>query len=165
MSVALQAFSEPRVEEMTAANNVVAYGGVLIDSDKRILLRRPANDFDGYVWTFPKGRSDPEETAEETALRELKEETGYSARIVARLPGDFRGGTTITQFFLMTPVGSPVAFDSSETSQTRWATFSEAEELIAMTTNVAGKQREVVSRIRNAISSGRSSILREQAGF
>ena len=37
-----------------------AYGGVVIDADRRILLRRPRGDFDGYVWTFPKGVPMPE---------------------------------------------------------------------------------------------------------
>jgi 8-oxo-dGTP pyrophosphatase MutT (NUDIX family) len=43
---------------------------------KRVLLRRPRGDFDGYVWTFPKGRPEPGETPELAALREVKEETG-----------------------------------------------------------------------------------------
>jgi 8-oxo-dGTP diphosphatase len=141
---------------MTSANKAFAYGGVLIDIDGRILLRRPVNDFDGYVWTFPKGRSDLGETAEETALREVKEETGYSANVVAKLPDHFRGGTSTTVFFLMTPVGLPAPFDTSETTQIRWATFEEAEKLIKMTTNATGKSRDllVLKAVRAAVQSG-----------
>jgi 8-oxo-dGTP diphosphatase len=54
-------------------------------------LRRPKGDFDGYVWTFPKGRPDAGETPEQAALREVKEETGYSAKVIGKLPGSFRG--------------------------------------------------------------------------
>jgi 8-oxo-dGTP diphosphatase len=57
----------------------------------RVLLRRPKGDFDGYVWTFPKGRPDAGETPEQAALREVKEETGYSAKVIGKLPGSFRG--------------------------------------------------------------------------
>jgi 8-oxo-dGTP pyrophosphatase MutT (NUDIX family) len=119
-----------------------AYGGVVIDADKRILLRRPKGDFDGYVWTFPKGRPDAGETAEEAALRELKEETGYSAKVVGKVPGSFRGGTSVTEYFLMSPVGSPSPF-SSETSAIQWVTFDKAAELIGMTTNEIGRARDL----------------------
>ena len=47
---ALQA-NEP--EELASA-----FGGVVIDAKGRVLLRRPKGDFDGYVWTFPKGQPD-----------------------------------------------------------------------------------------------------------
>ena len=67
-----------------------AYGGVVLDKG-RVLLRRPKGDFDGYVWTFPKGRPDAGETPEQAALREVKEETGYSAKVIGKLPGSFRG--------------------------------------------------------------------------
>jgi 8-oxo-dGTP pyrophosphatase MutT (NUDIX family) len=69
-------------------------------------LRRPKNHFDGYIWTFPKGRPDPGETAEDAALREVKEETGYSAKITGKLPGLFEGGTSVTEFFLMNSFGA-----------------------------------------------------------
>lgn len=119
-----------------------AYGGVLIDDRQRVLLRRPTGDFDGYVWTFPKGRPDLGETAEQAALREVREETGYSAEIIGKLPEGFEGGTTVTEFFLMAPVGKPGAFDA-ETTNIKWATFSEAEKLIAMTKNIGGRKRDL----------------------
>ena len=68
-----------------------AFGGVLIRTDGTILLREPAGHYGGYVWTFPKGRRDPGESAEEAALREVREETGYRARITGKLPGVFGG--------------------------------------------------------------------------
>ncbi len=94
-----------------------AYGGVVIDADRRILLRRPRGDFDGYVWTFPKGRPDAGETTEQAALREVKEETGYSAKVVGKVPGSFKGGISVTEYFLMSPVGSPTRFSVSYSRQ------------------------------------------------
>ena len=119
-----------------------AYGGVVIDADSRVLLRRPKGDFDGYVWTFPKGRPDAGETPEQAALREVMEETGYAAKVVGKVPGSFRGGTSVTEYFLMSPVGSPVRF-SAETSAIQWATFDKAAELIGMTTNKIGQARDL----------------------
>jgi 8-oxo-dGTP pyrophosphatase MutT (NUDIX family) len=95
------------------------------------------------VWTFPKGRADRNESPEAAALREVKEETGYSARITAKLPGTFEGGTTVTEYFLMAPTGSLVPFEKEETLEVCWATPIEAARLIAMTTNPIGKARDL----------------------
>src|SRR4051794_34548381 len=103
-----------------------AFGGVVIDNDGRILLRRPTGDYDGYVWTFPKGRSEPGESPTEAAIREVKEETGYTAKVISKLPKLFTGGTTVTEFFLMSPVSTSSGFDK-ETSAIRWATLEQAE--------------------------------------
>jgi 8-oxo-dGTP pyrophosphatase MutT (NUDIX family) len=88
-----------------------AYGGIVVDADGRILLRQPTGQFHGYAWTFPKGRPEPWETPEEAALREVKEETGYSAEIRRKLPGSFKSGTSMTKFFLMSPGGTPTDFN------------------------------------------------------
>ena len=124
---------------ITGSDRVRAYGGIVVNDEGRVLLTRPRGHFDGYVWTFPKGRPDAGERPEEAALREVKEETGYSAMIARRLLGRFEGGTSVTEFFLMAPVGLPVPFDEEETSEILWATTAEAAKLIAMTTNPAAK--------------------------
>jgi 8-oxo-dGTP diphosphatase len=121
---------------------VNAYGGVLIDSEGRVLLRSPTNHFDDYVWTFAKGKIDPGESSEGTALREVREETGYHAEIVTKIPGAFPGGTGATEFFLMRPVGEPGTFHW-ETAEVRWVSFNDAKNLIAMTTNNVGRERDL----------------------
>lgn len=123
----------------------VAYGGVVFDPEGRVLLREPKNHFDGYVWTFAKGRPEPGETAEQAALREVQEETGAKATIVAPLPGEFEGGTTINRYFLMAaPTGSGgVSPDDLETTSVKWATVAQAQALIAKTTNSKGRQRDL----------------------
>ncbi len=59
----------------------------ILHPSRRILLvrqfRPPAG---GHVIEFPAGLVDPGETAETTALRELKEETGYTGVIVKNAP-------------------------------------------------------------------------------
>ena len=89
-----------------------AYGGVIFDRAGRVLLRQPTGRFDGYAWTFAKGRPDAGETPERTALRETLEETGYDAEIVAPIEGEFVGGTTVNRYFLMRPTACrPVGVD------------------------------------------------------
>lgn len=122
-----------------------AYGAVIFDSNGLVLLREPKNHFDGYVWTFPKGRTDPGETPEQTALREVKEETGVDATIVSLLPGQYLGGTSVTRYFLMTAeVGAGgVAPDDKETASVKWMTPAEARQHIMQTTNTTGRKRDL----------------------
>lgn len=119
-----------------------AYGGVLINARGEVQLREPANHFGGYVWTFAKGRPDPGETPEQTALREVQEETGQEARITGLIPTVFAGTTTSTVFFLMEPVGEPGSF-SDETAAVRWVDHEAARQLVAMTTTPTGRERDV----------------------
>lgn len=81
------------------------YGGIVFDGDGRVLLREPKGHFGGYVWTFAKGDALKGETPEETALREVREETGVEASIEGVVPGIFAGGTGTVVYFLMTKVG------------------------------------------------------------
>jgi ADP-ribose pyrophosphatase YjhB (NUDIX family) len=111
----------------------VACGGVIIDTDGRILLREPSGHFDGYVWIFSKGRPERVETPEEAALREAQEETGVAAEVVERIPGTFSGGTAENIYFLMRPTGQAEKPDK-ETATVRWATPDEARALISKTT-------------------------------
>lgn len=124
-----------------------AYGGVLIDAGGQVLLREPTGHFGGYVWTFAKGRPEPGETPEETALREVLEETGQGARIVALIPEVFAGTTSSTVFFLMQPVGPPGPF-SDETAAVCWVDREVARRLVAMTTTPTGRERDL--RVLNA---------------
>jgi len=120
-----------------------SYGGVLFDDAGRVLLRKPTNEFDGYVWTFAKGRLDGNSTPEETALREVREETGYTATILGAVPGEYPGGSSVTFYYIMSPDGAPQPFDSAETEEIRWSEYEEAVELIGQTRNVVGRQRDL----------------------
>jgi 8-oxo-dGTP pyrophosphatase MutT (NUDIX family) len=107
-----------------------AYGGVLIGPDRKVLVREPTNHFGGYVWTWPKGTPNKGETPEQTALREVWEETGIRGKIVGALPLAYKGtGSSTTAFYLMVPDGEPGKFKTDETIQIRWVTFAEAAEL------------------------------------
>ena len=56
------------------------------DSSEILLLLRE----DMRVWTIPEGGSDPDETPEQTALRETFEETGIHVEIIDKLGEHFR---------------------------------------------------------------------------
>ena len=107
------------------------------------MLREPAGHFDGYVWTFAKGKGSEGESQIEAALREVRKETGYAAQVIARIPEVFRGRTGDNVYFLMRPADEPGPFDLRETRAIRWATPEEARQLIAQTTNPVGRTRDL----------------------
>ena len=119
-----------------------AYGGVIINEQGQVLLREPSNHFDGYVWTFAKGKPNPSESPEQTALREVFEETGVRCRIVTKIPGSFDGSTTSNEYFLMAPVENTGEYHW-ETNAVQWATKEEARKLIAMTKKPKGRTRDL----------------------
>ncbi len=65
---------------------IVSAGGVVL-YNKKILLLKKSNG----KWVLPKGRIEQGEVVEDTAIREVKEETNVDAYII-----DFIGTTTYT---------------------------------------------------------------------
>ena len=122
-------------------NKRPSYGGVLIDLHGRVLLRKVTNTFGGAAWTFAKGRPDPAEHPEETAMREVLEETGYPVEILAPIPGGFEGTTTVNRYWLMRPVGDQQTF-GWETEATRWCAPEQARSLIGESPNGMVRQRD-----------------------
>jgi 8-oxo-dGTP pyrophosphatase MutT (NUDIX family) len=102
---------------------------------------RPGGRPEG-LWALPKGRIDPGERAEETALREVAEETGAHGRSLGKL-GDIRYVFTwegerifkVVSFFLVRYEGGrlgdvPEAF-RHEVDEVRWLPLEEAPRLLA----------------------------------
>ncbi len=121
-----------------------AYGGVLINERGEVLLREPTNHFDGYVWTFAKGKPDHKESPATTALREVFEETGYRAKIIGVLPGLFKSGNSSSAFFIMIPDDTQATEKFHwETQSIDWCSFSKARAKVALSTNKLGRQRDL----------------------
>ena len=85
-------------------------------------------------WSFPKGHMEPKETEEETALRELKEETGLEAVLVP-------GFSTVQEYTLsevsrkrlvlfLGAASGDVKIDPREILEYRWVTAEEAKALM-----------------------------------
>lgn len=53
--------------------------GVVIDERERVLLMRERSD---GLWSLPGGWADPTDTPSAAVLREIREETGYGARVL-----------------------------------------------------------------------------------
>lgn len=119
-----------------------AYGGVIISSDGKILLREPKDHFGGYAWTYAKGRPYLTETPEQAALRSVLKETGLKCRIISAIPHLFSGTTTSSAFFLMYDEDDP-CYPGEETNEIVWATEKEARALIAQSPSKVGRARDL----------------------
>jgi 8-oxo-dGTP pyrophosphatase MutT (NUDIX family) len=119
-----------------------AYGGVLINETGRVLLRKPRGLHKTRVWTFAKGKPEDGETAEQTALREVFEETGVRGKIIAKVPIPEENPEIHDEYFLMVPIEETGKFDE-ETVAIVWATREEADELISMTEDPERRMRDL----------------------
>jgi 8-oxo-dGTP pyrophosphatase MutT (NUDIX family) len=144
LSAVEQAETEPWPSPIPNGTRI-AYGGLLFDPEGKVLLREPRGHWDGYIWTFAKGRPEVGETPEITALREVLEETGLSACIIAPIPGSFLCGRTVNRYFLMLPDGpvQPLPPGTDETIAIRWANAEDARNLIGQTVNQDGRARDL----------------------
>lgn len=96
----------------------------------RYLVLLQTNGF----WSFPKGHMEPFESEEDTALRELKEETGLSAtlhpgiREVVRYP--MSDGKTKQVILFPGHIMGKIALQRNEAVDFRWVTAQEAKTLL-----------------------------------
>ena len=63
-------------------NETLKAGCVIVNEKNEVLL---VTDRGRKNWAFPKGHTETGETLEQTALREVQEETGYDIEIVKKL--------------------------------------------------------------------------------
>jgi 8-oxo-dGTP pyrophosphatase MutT (NUDIX family) len=130
-------------------------GGVLVRTIRgrpHLAAIRPQGKEAG-VWALPKGNIDPGEKPPETAVREVREETGIEGRLVDKL-GDVRyvytrrGGLRvfkIVSFFLLQAgrgrIGEIEERMRVEVAEARWLPLDEAPKLLAY-----GGEREMAAK-------------------
>ena len=81
------------------------------------------------MWRLPKGTPDPGETREETALREVCEETGLEVELLDAIgsiqyqfarPGDGAICHKTVHFYLMAPTGGDLSLHDNEFDVAEW---------------------------------------------
>ena len=93
-----------------------------------LLVHRPRYD----DWSFPKGKADPGETAEQTARREVEEETGLACTLDAPAGEvryvDSKGRPKIVRYWHMTPDDEGHFFTpNDEVDELLWCHPADAE--------------------------------------
>jgi 8-oxo-dGTP pyrophosphatase MutT (NUDIX family) len=115
---------------------------------------------DGRTWTLPKGTPNPGESREETALREVEEETGLQVRITGPLESIeywfVQSGTRIhktVHYFLMEPAGGDLAKHDHEFDEVRWIPFGSAATMLTFET-----ERTLVAHAAALIDGGTAAL-------
>lgn len=97
---------------------------------KLLIAHRPRYD----DWSLPKGKADKGETPEETAVREVLEETGSHCRIVAPLETSryrISSGVKEVQWYAMRPLpDSPGFRPNDEIDEIKWVSRKQALEAL-----------------------------------
>lgn len=127
----------PRSRRLPVRDAVAAGGVVLRERDGRLEVVIAGRSADG-TWVFPKGQPGRAESPEETALREVAEETGLEVGIVAPLGSiDYwfaSGGVRlhkVVHFYLMEATGGDVARHDWEYDEVRWVPVEEAQQVLS----------------------------------
>lgn len=114
---------------------IKAAGGLVFRENSKGKLRILAAHRPRYDdWGLPKGKADKGETPEETAVREVLEETGYHCRVIAPL-GTTRyrinSGIKEVNWFAMRPLpDSPGFRKNKEVDEIKWISRAKAKTLL-----------------------------------
>jgi 8-oxo-dGTP pyrophosphatase MutT (NUDIX family) len=128
----------------SATQRAFSAGGIvtrLAGDGREVVLGRRRRERDGVTWSLPKGTPADGETPAETALREVREETGLEVRIVDdvgdihyRFVRDGRRIDKTVRYFLMEATGGDLADHDHEFEEVRWFELGEAEALMTFPT-------------------------------
>ena len=105
-------------------------GCIVIDNGKVLLIQH----LKGH-WDIPKGHMEAGETEQETALREVKEETGVDVEIISdkRYTLEYtveNGNLKEVVYFIAKKIGGDEKAQETEVSEIRWLAFDEAVEML-----------------------------------
>ena len=132
-------------------NPALAVDAVWIRSGRLLLVRRGRPPFRGQ-WALPGGFVELRETVEAAVVRELKEETGLTARpwkLVGVYSGpdrDPRKPITSVVFLMKGPGGTPVGGDDA--SSAAWIPLRAAHPLAFDHEKIVGDARRLLRRIQ-----------------
>jgi ADP-ribose pyrophosphatase YjhB (NUDIX family) len=125
---------------MTTVDETSA-GGLVVDPERsRAVLIGRLDRHGKLLWSLPKGHIETGETVEQTAIREVKEETGISARVLGSLGSidywfvaERRRVHKTVHHFLLEAVGGELSDEDVEVTEVAWVPIAEVEDRLAYT--------------------------------
>ena len=147
---------QKRKEKISSSEvKVYSSGGLVVrknNGEWQILLVKKS---DLGLWTLPKGHKEKEEREEETACREVEEETGYKVKLGPRVGDisfsyvrDHQVFREIASFFLMEVVGKGEKEQEGEIEEVKWFSLEEALQVLSYDNekSLIGKALELLER-------------------
>jgi 8-oxo-dGTP pyrophosphatase MutT (NUDIX family) len=139
----------PSAGRKSSAGREVSAGGVVVHEGQVLVIVPTRRAADGsHVLGLPKGHLDGDETLEQAAAREVREETGVTARLVQELGEvrywyvrDRRRVAKSVHFFLFGYVSGDLADHDEEVLEARWMGLEEAAQALTYS-----GERDMVAR-------------------
>ncbi len=136
---------------------IQSIGVVVIDGGKVLLVchGEAAQHFTG-IYGLPSGKVETSETPKDAAIRELKEETGLTAKRLFPLPTKYTAtlhGKTGPRKFHWKVFHCTIwsgEFVSSDETTPEWVTFDRLEEL--------AKEKKLLKNVKNAVEEARTFL-------
>lgn len=119
----------------------------LVPSGDYILIKQYRPPIDQFVIEFPAGLIDPGETAEQTAHRELKEETGYEGKILRISPPLYSSPGILSEHCVLVEMEIDAALPINQNPKA----VNEADEFIEV---FVLPKNEIVAFIQQEVSNG-----------
>jgi ADP-ribose pyrophosphatase YjhB (NUDIX family) len=128
------------------------------DAEVALIARRSAGG--ELQWTLPKGTQEPGESITDTAMREVREETGLEVELLVGLDTiDYWFVWTPEQtryhkfvhYFLMHATGGDLSRHDTESEEARWFSIDEAKQVMAF-----DNERHLLEVVPAALDRGRS---------
>ena len=139
--------------------NLVSSGAVVYKRQQAdLVLIALCGRLNPPTWNLPKGTPEQEESLEETALREVQEETGLEVQIEGDLgyieywfsrPSEARRFHKRVYFYLMSAIGGSVELHDQEFDVVEWIPIEKAFEILTHPT-----EAEVIRRAFRALEIG-----------
>ncbi|MFF0144407.1 ADP-ribose pyrophosphatase YjhB (NUDIX family) [Amycolatopsis sulphurea] len=128
----------PRGRRLTTVDETSA-GGLVLDHEREHAVLIGRLDRHGrLLWSLPKGHIEDGETVEQTAVREVKEETGISARVLRPLGtidywfvAQQRRVHKTVHHFLLEATGGELSDEDVEVTEVAWVPVAELETTLA----------------------------------
>ncbi len=143
---------------MSPVRQQVSCGGVIYrrqDSQCEIALILRSTKKGEKIWCLPKGLMQEGETPEETALREVREETGLEGKVIKKLgeiqyffysPEDRTKIKKTVHLFLLEYIQGSVTDHDFEVEEARWFPIDKAIDLMTYE-----NERETVRRAKESL--------------
>lgn len=115
--------------------------GVIMVEDAGVWLVEPTNHFGGYVHTFPKGGVQAGLNHQQSALKELWEETGMQGELLAYL-GEYEKTTSQTKLYIGKKVSGQPWHAGWESQKVKLVPWDKLDEFLDMSTS-SGKKADL----------------------